>query len=319
MKFLITGGCGFIGSHLAERLLADNHEVSVIDDLSTGNLENVSGIYGKKNFHLVVDTVMNEVMVSELVEESDFVFHLAAVVGVKRVMENPVDSVVINVEGTYNVLKSCARFKRKILIASTSEVYGKNERIPFGEDADIIIGSTRKKRWSYACAKAMDEFLALAYHEEKGLPVIIVRLFNTVGPRQSDRYGMVIPRFISQALSKSPLTVFGDGMQTRCFIHVADVLEALISITGREKAFGDVFNIGSSEEITIKDLAARIIRMTGSSSRIEFVDPGSLYKSGFEDMNRRVPDTSKIRDLIGFTTRYKTDDILRECIEGMSK
>ncbi|HNS32367.1 MAG TPA: GDP-mannose 4,6-dehydratase [bacterium] len=319
MKCLITGGCGFIGSHLAEKLLSENNEVFVIDDLSTGNLENVSGMIKNERFHLFIDTILNDVLLEELIEKSDFVFHLAAVVGVKRVMENPVDSVIINVEGTYKVLNYCARLKRKILLASTSEVYGKNDKIPFTEDADIIIGNTKKKRWSYACAKAIDEFLAFAFFEEKKLPVIIVRLFNTVGPRQSERYGMVIPRFVSQALNNSPITVFGTGTQTRCFIHVADVINAIISLIGKEAAYGDVFNIGSSDEIAIKDLAEKIIDITGSSSNILFVNPTDVYKTGFEDMDRRMPDTSKIKNLIGFRIKNTMDDILKDCIKDMSK
>lgn len=320
MKYLITGGCGFIGSHLAESLLAvEGNEVFVIDDLSTGNLDNVSAIIKDENFHLVIDTVLNSVLLEELVKKSDFIFHLAAVVGVKRVMENPVDSVIINVEGTYNVLRLCAKLDKKVLLASTSEIYGKNDRIPFSEDADIIIGNTKKKRWSYACAKAIDEFLAFAFFEERNLPVIIVRLFNTVGPRQSDRYGMVIPRFVAQALSGRPITVFGTGEQTRCFIHVFDVIRALMRLHVEEKAFGEVYNIGSSYEISIKALAEKIIDSTKSSSEILFVDPVDIYKSGFEDMKRRVPDTSKIKRLMDFEIKHEIEDIIKDCVENTGK
>lgn len=319
MKYLITGGCGFIGSHLAEKLLDEGNDVFVIDDLSTGNLDNVSRIMGNKKFHLVIDTILNSIILEEMLRESDFVFHLAAVVGVKRVMENPIDSIIINVEGTYNVLRLCAHLNKKILISSTSEIYGKNETIPFVEDADIIIGNTKKKRWSYACTKAIDEFLAFAFFEEKRLPVIIVRLFNTVGPRQSERYGMVIPRFISQAMSNNPITVFGTGQQTRCFMHVSDVINALTELIKRDNAYGDVFNIGSSDEITIKELAQKIRNITGSSSTISFIDPADIYKTGFEDMNRRVPDTSKIKSLIDFRIQYSLDDIILDYIKNIRK
>jgi UDP-glucose 4-epimerase len=319
MKYLITGGCGFIGSHLAERLLKEGNEVFVIDDLSTGNLNNVEHLIKKKGFHLTIDTILNEAILNEMIREVDFVFHLAAVVGVKRVMENPVDSVIINVEGTYNVLKSSASFMKRTLIASTSEIYGKNDKVPFTEDADIIIGNTKKKRWSYACAKAIDEFLAFAFFEEKNLPISIVRLFNTVGPRQSERYGMVIPRFISQALANNPLTVFGSGEQTRCFMHVLDVINALLQLVKKEEIYGDVFNIGSSEEITVKELAETIIRITGSKSEILFVDPKDIYKKGFEDMKRRVPDTTKIRNLIDYKIKYNIEDIIKTCLKEKHK
>lgn len=319
MKYLITGGCGFIGSHLAEALILSGEDVSVIDDLSTGSIDNVKNIMHKENFHLFIDTILNSAILEELIKRADFVFHLAAVVGVKRVMENPVDSVIINVEGTYNVLNYCAKYNRKILLTSTSEIYGKNESVPFKEDADIVIGTTKKKRWSYACTKAIDEFLAFAFNEEKNLPVIVVRLFNTVGPRQSERYGMVIPRFIKQALSNIPITVFGDGSQTRCFVHVKDIVDGIINLIKEEKAYGDVFNMGSEEEITIKELAAMIKEMTGSSSDITFINPQNIYSKGFEDMTRRVPDISKIRELTGFSPRFTIKDIIKDCIEDARK
>jgi len=319
MKYLITGGCGFIGSHLAEKFISYGDDVSVIDDLSTGSLANIENISHNKNFHLFIDTILNSAILEELIKNSDFVFHLAAVVGVKRVMENPVDSVIINVEGTYNVLRYCAKYNKKVFLASTSEVYGKNENVPFKEDADIVIGTTKKKRWSYACTKAIDEFLAFAFFEEKSLPVVVARLFNTVGPRQSDRYGMVIPRFIKQALSNQPITVFGDGQQTRCFVHVKDIVEGIIKLIRKDEAYGDVFNMGSEEEIAIKDLAVMIKEMTGSSSDIIFLDPQDIYSKGFEDMTKRVPDISKIRRLTGFSPRYTIKDIIKDCIEDVKK
>ncbi|MDD3725991.1 MAG: GDP-mannose 4,6-dehydratase [Candidatus Ratteibacteria bacterium] len=319
MKYLITGGCGFIGSHLAETLTSYGEDVSVIDDLSTGSLENVKNIYCNKKFHLFIDTILNCALLEELIKQSDFVFHLAAVVGVKRVMENPVDSVIINVEGTYNVLRYCTKYNKKIFIASTSEIYGKNENVPFKEDADIVIGTTKKKRWSYACTKAIDEFLAFAFFEEKALSVIVARLFNTVGPRQSDRYGMVIPRFIKQALNNTPITVFGNGQQTRCFIHVKDIVNGIIELIKKDEAYGDVFNMGSEEEITIKDLAETIKNITGSSSDIIFVNPQDIYSKGFEDMTKRVPDISKIRALTGFSPQFTIKDIIKDCIEDVTK
>lgn len=317
MRYLITGGCGFIGSHVAEKLIARGEEVVVVDDLSTGNLDNVSGLVDNKNFHCVIDTILNAPVLEEMIKDSDFVFHLAAVVGVKRVMENPVDSVIINVEGTYNVLRLCAKFKRKVFLASTSEVYGKNDRVPFNEEADIIIGNTKKKRWSYACTKAIDEFLALAFFEEKGLPVTIARFFNTVGPRQSDMYGMVIPRFIKQAMNNLPMTVFGDGKQTRCFTHVNDISSAVLKLIEKDEAYGDVFNMGGKEEITIKTLAEKVKAVTNSSSEIVFINPETVYSKGFEDMNRRVPDISKINKLIGFSPSFTIDDIIRDCFANI--
>lgn len=315
MKYLITGGAGFIGSHIAEELLKRGEEVIVLDDLSTGSMENVKPFIKNSNFNLFIDSVLNSSITDELVKKSDFVFHLASVVGVKRVMENPIDSLVINISGTHNVLKSCVRHNKKLLITSTSEVYGKNKNVPFNEDADIVIGSTKKKRWSYACSKAIDEFLAFAYKEEQNLPVIIVRLFNTVGPRQTDRYGMVIPKFVRQALKNEPITVFGTGNQSRCFIHVKDVVTAILNLIKKENAYGDIFNIGSTEEIKIKELAFKIKEITKSKSEIKFINPENVYTSGFEDMERRIPDTSKIKKIIDFKLQYSLEDIIREVIE----
>lgn len=319
MKFLITGGCGFIGSHLAEALLNQGHLVEVIDDLSTGSLENISAVLEKPNFSLVIDTILNSSLMEELVRRNDFVFHLAAVVGVKKVLDNPVDSILINVEGTHNILKSCSRFQKKVLLASTSEIYGKNERVPFSEMADIIIGTTKKRRWSYACTKAIDEFLALAYYEEKNLPIIIVRLFNTVGPRQSARYGMVIPRFVKQALEGLPITVFGNGKQSRCFVHVKNVVEVFLQLIFQEQAWGEIFNLGSQEEITMAELARLVKELSGSQSPIVFIPPEEVYQEGFEDMFRRVPDISKIKQLINFTPTYSLQDIVSEVIHYYRK
>lgn len=314
MKVLITGGAGFIGSHLCEELLEKDAEVFVLDDLSTGSLKNVKNFLKNKNFHLYIDTVLNISITEELVKKSDFVFHLASVVGVKRVMENPIDSLLINILGTHNVLKSCVAYKKRVLITSTSEIYGKNKNVPFNEKADIVIGSTKKKRWSYACSKAIDEFLSFAYKEEKNLSVIIVRLFNTVGPRQTGRYGMVIPRFVKQALNNEPITVFGTGNQTRCFIHVKDVVETLLKLIEKENAYGDIYNIGSTEEIKIRDLALKIKNITGSNSEIKFINPETVYSSGFEDMERRIPDVSKIKNIINFELKYSLNDIIEDVV-----
>ncbi len=291
MKYLITGGAGFIGSHIVEELLKRDSEIFVLDDLSTGSLLNVKDFLRNENFHIFIDTILNEHITEELVRRSDFVFHLASVVGVKRVMENPIDSLIINILGTHNVLKSCVKYNKKVLITSTSEIYGKNKNVPFNEETDIVIGSTKKKRWSYACSKAIDEFLAFAYNEEQNLSVIIVRLFNTVGSRQTDKYGMVIPKFVKQALKNEVITVFGDGNQTRCFISVKDVVETLLKLIEKKEAYGDVFNVGSDEEVKIKDLSFKIKEITGSKSEIKFISPEEIYTSGFEDMERRVPDT----------------------------
>jgi len=314
-NFLITGGCGFIGSHLVEELIDKDKKVIIIDDLSTGNLKNISNILTHPNLKVVIDTILNSYILEELIKKVDFVFHLAAIVGVKKVIENPVLSIIVNIEGTYNVLKFCAKYKKKILIASTSEIYGKSKDVPFFEDSDIIIGSTKKKRWSYACTKAIDEFLSFAFYEEYNLPVIIVRLFNTVGPRQSERYGMVIPRFVKQALTGNPITVFGNGEQSRCFIHVKDVVKCLIKLIEKEESYGEIFNVGSCEEIKIKDLAFLVKEMTKSPSQIVFINPEEIYDRGFEDMERRLPDISKIKKLIDFEPSYSIKDIIKDVID----
>lgn len=315
MKALITGGAGFVGSHLAEALLEAGYDVFVIDDLSTGSIENLEPIKGREGFHYVIDTIMNEPVTAELIDRADVVFHLAAAVGVRLIVESPVRTIETNVHGTEMVLKLANKKKKKVLIASTSEVYGKTNQVPFREDADLVMGPTHKGRWSYACSKAIDEFLALAYHKEKHLPVIITRLFNTVGPRQTGRYGMVIPNFVRQALLGHPITVFGDGSQSRCFTYVSDVVGALIRLVEEPNSVGQVFNIGNDEhEISIADLAERVKQKTGSKSEIQRVPYDQAYEEGFEDMPRRVPDVTKLRDLIGFEPQISLDEILDRVI-----
>jgi UDP-glucose 4-epimerase len=315
MRFLITGGAGFIGSHLAEALLADGHHVFVIDDLSTGSITNIEHLKGRPNFHYTIDTVINEPVTAELIDRCDAVFHLAAAVGVKLIVEAPVHTIETNVRGTEVVLKHANKKKKLVLIASTSEVYGKSAAVPFREDADLVMGPTVKHRWAYACSKAIDEFLALAYWKEKKLPVIIIRLFNTVGPRQTGQYGMVIPTFVRQALAGQPITVFGDGSQTRSFSYVKDVVSGMIALVLEPGAVGEVFNIGNTEEITVADLAERIKRLTGSDSPIVRVPYDQAYEAGFEDMPRRVPDLRKINKLVGYEPKVLLDEILRHVIE----
>jgi nucleoside-diphosphate-sugar epimerase len=293
--YLITGGAGFIGSHLAEALLSDGHNVLIVDDLSTGRIGNVAHLKERRGFEYTLDTVMNRQVMAELVDRSDFVFHLAAAVGVKLIVESPVRTIETNVQGTEVVLDIANKKKKPVLIASTSEVYGKASKIPFAEDDDLVLGATTRGRWAYACSKALDEFLAIAYFHEKKLPVVVARLFNTVGPRQTGRYGMVLPTFVKQALAGRPITVFGDGSQTRCFGYVADVV--LISA---DQAYGQVFNIGSQEEISILDLARLVKTKVESDSEIVFVPYDQAYDPGFEDMARRVPDIGKIRSFLGF-------------------
>jgi len=315
MRALITGGAGFIGSHLAETLLAGGHSVAVIDDLSTGAFDNIAHLKGQPGFSYTIDTIMNEPVLAELVDQCDVVYHLAAAVGVRLIVEAPVRTIETNVHGTEVVLTHAAKKQRIVVVASTSEVYGKSDDVPFREDGDIALGPTVKHRWAYACSKALDEFLALAYWKEKRLPVIIVRLFNTVGPRQTGRYGMVVPNFVRQALAGEPITVFGDGTQSRCFTWVGDVVGALAAIVGREEAIGQVYNLGSTEEVSIRALAERVKALTGSRSPIVTVPYDQAYESGFEDMPRRVPDLGKIRRLIGFQNRASLDEILQLVIE----
>ena len=315
MRALITGGAGFIGSHLADALLAAGHQVTVIDDLSTGSFDNIAHLKGTPGFAYTIDTVMNEPVLAELIDQCDVVYHLAAAVGVRLIVESPVRTIETNVHGTEVVLTHAAKKQRTVVIASTSEVYGKSEAVPFREDGDIALGPTVKHRWAYACSKALDEFLALAYWKEKRLPVIIVRFFNTVGPRQTGRYGMVVPNFVRQALAGEPITVFGDGTQSRCFTYVGDVVGALIAIVGRREALGNVYNLGSTEEISMRGLAERVKAITGSQSPIVTVPYDQAYESGFEDMPRRVPDIGKIHALIGFQPKVSLDEILRLVLE----
>jgi UDP-glucose 4-epimerase len=315
VKALITGGAGFVGSHLAERLLEQGHEVLVLDNLSTGSIENIVHLKTNDRFGYVIDSVTNEPLLAEMIDRSDVIFHLAAAVGVKLIVEQPVHTIETNVHGTEVVLKHAAKKKKLVFIASTSEVYGKSADVPFREGADLVLGPTSKHRWAYACSKLIDEFLALAYWKERKLPVVIVRLFNTVGPRQTGQYGMVVPTFVRQALSGQPITVFGDGTQSRSFTYVGDVVGALIALASEPRAIGDVFNIGNTGEVTILELAERVKAMTQSSSSIQFIPYDEAYEAGFEDMPRRVPDISKIRALIGFEPKLHLDDILRKVVD----
>jgi UDP-glucose 4-epimerase len=317
MKALLTGGAGFVGSHLSEALLNQGHSVSIIDDLSTGSIDNIAHLKGRPGFEYVIDTIMNESLLAELIDRADVVFHLAAAVGVKLIVEAPVRTIETNVHGTEVVLKHASKKGKLTVIFSTSEVYGKNIAVPFREDADLVMGPTPKHRWAYACSKAIDEFLALAYHRERKLPVIVVRLFNTVGPKQTGRYGMVIPNFVRQALTNSPITVFGDGTQTRSFGDVSDIVRALVALAAEPRAVGQVFNIGNTQEISILDLARRIKELTGSTSEIHLVPYHEAYDVGFEDMPRRVPDLTKLNGLIGFNPEIALDDILKRVIAHM--
>jgi UDP-glucose 4-epimerase len=311
MRALITGGAGFVGSHLAEALLERGDEVMVLDNLSTGSIENITHLKTNQRFRYAVDSVLNEPLTAELIDQADVVFHLAAAVGVKLIVESPVNTIETNVHGTEMVLKLANKKKKKVLVASTSEVYGKSNAVPFHEDADLVLGATTKGRWSYACSKAIDEFLALAYFKEKRLPVVIVRLFNTVGPRQTGRYGMVVPNFVKQALLSHPITVFGDGSQSRCFTFVSDVVGALMKLADHPGAVGQVFNVGNDrEEVTILDLARRVKQRTGSRSEIVMVPYEKAYEEGFEDMPRRVPDISKVKALVGYEPQVQLDEIL---------
>jgi UDP-glucose 4-epimerase len=297
---LITGGAGFIGSHLAEAFLSRGDDVLIMDDLSTGSMENIRHLKSSPKFHYWIDSVMNRVLLAELVDESDLVIHLAAAVGVRLIVESPVHTIETNVKGTELVLQAAQKKRKTLLVASTSEVYGKSTEIPFREDGDLVMGATNKGRWSYAASKALDEFLALAYYREKKLPVIVARFFNTIGPRQTGRYGMVVPNFVGQALAGKPITVFGNGKQSRCFCHVGDVVQALMKLVETPKAIGEVFNIGSTEEVTIEDLARLVKQQVKSNSEIRYVPYDQAYEAGFEDMLRRVPSIDKISQCIGW-------------------
>ncbi len=319
MKILITGGAGFIGSHLADQLLEMGEEVFAIDNLSTGCLKNIEHLRENPGFHLIVDTILHEAVMDDLISKCDHIYHMAAAVGVKLIMNRPVQTLETNIKGTESVLRLSNRYKKKVLIASTSEVYGKvmdgKGCSLLSEDTDRLMGSTTKRRWAYACSKALDEFLALAYFEEKKLPVIIARLFNTVGPRQTGQYGMVVPNFVQKALIGKPIIVYGDGTQSRSFAHVSDVVKALISLMSEPMAVGQVINVGNTEEVTINDLALLVKEMTSSESEIEYISYKKAYGPGFEDMKRRCPDISKIRDLIGFDPKVDLRGIIHSVIE----
>ncbi|MCL4478370.1 MAG: GDP-mannose 4,6-dehydratase [Deltaproteobacteria bacterium] len=319
MKSLITGGAGFIGSHLAEELLSMGDEVFILDNLSTGSLDNIKHLKNNKNLHVTIDTILNEHIINDAISNVDRVFHLAAAVGVKLIMERPVDTIETNVIGTAKVLSACNTYKRKILITSTSEVYGKHKEHPLSEMNNMVLGPTKKRRWAYACTKALDEFLAFAYHEEKELPVVVVRFFNTIGPKQTSRYGMVVPKFVKNALLGKPIPVYGDGSQSRSFTYVKDAVRAAIILLEKPEAEGDVFNIGDSREITIFELAKKVKTLTKSDSEIVFIPYDEAYGKGFEDMERRVPDISKIRKLIGYEPSVNLEQSLEIIINHMKQ
>jgi UDP-glucose 4-epimerase len=316
MRVLITGGAGFIGSHLCERLLERGDRVHILDDLTTGSIDNIRHLKSEPGFEYSIDTAANVPLLAELVDSSDIVYHLAAAVGVELIVESPVRTIETNVHCTEMVLSQASKKKKPVMVASTSEVYGKSRDLPFREDGDLTFGATDRARWAYACSKAIDEFLAIAHWRERRLPTVIVRLFNTVGPRQTGRYGMVVPRFVTQALAGEPLTVYGDGRQQRCFCHVADAVQALVDVMEDERAYGRVFNMGSQEETTILDLAERVIAAADSNSEIAFVPYDEAYGEGFEDMERRIPDISRIGDLIGWRPRRNLDEIIRDVISS---
>ena len=314
MRYLITGGAGFIGSHLAEALLARGHRVHVLDDLSTGAIENIRQLKGNQSFDYTIESAGSAAIVAELVDEADAVYHLAAAVGVELIVESPVRAIETNVHCTEIVLAQANKKKKPVLIASTSEVYGKSGALPFSEEGDLVLGPTNRGRWSYACSKAIDEYLALAYWKERGLPVVIARLFNTVGPRQTGRYGMVIPNFVRQALAGQRLTVYGEGTQQRCFCHVHDVVRGLADLMDEERAHGQVFNLGGTDEISINELAEKVRAAAGADCEIELVPYDQAYGEGFEDMQRRVPDIAKVRGLVGWQPRFSLDEILDDVI-----
>jgi len=314
LRYLITGGAGFIGSHLADELIARGHRVHALDDLSTGSIANIRHLRENSSFEYTIDSAANSRVVAELVDEADVVFHLAAAVGVQLIVESPVRTIETNVHCTEVVLAQASKKRRPVFIASTSEVYGKSTALPFREDGDLVLGSTDKGRWSYACSKAVDEFLALAHYRERKLPTVVARLFNTVGPRQTGQYGMVVPTFVRQALADLPITVFGDGTQRRCFCHVHDVVRALRDLMETDDNYGEVFNIGATEEISIGELAERVKDACESDSEIVRIPYDEAYEGGFEDMARRIPDTSKIKQAIDWKERHDLDDILGDVI-----
>jgi UDP-glucose 4-epimerase len=310
VQFLITGGAGFIGSHLAERLLDRGDHVVLLDNLSTGSVENIRHLKSRQRMQYHLDNIENRQLVAELVDDADVVVHLAAAVGVKLIVESPVRTIETNVNGTQMILEAACKKRKLVLTASTSEVYGKNTNVPFHEDADLVLGATTKGRWSYAASKALDEFLALSYWKEKKLPVIVVRLFNTVGPRQTGRYGMVLPNFVKSALDHSPVQVYGNGQQSRCFCDVRDTVESLIRLMDTDKSVGQVVNVGNTEEVIIAELAHRVIELTASSSTIEYIPYDQAYEPGFEDMMRRVPCVDKLQALTGFRPQTSLDEII---------
>jgi nucleoside-diphosphate-sugar epimerase len=316
MRYLITGGAGFIGSHLADRLLRAGHEAHVLDDLSTGSIENIRHLKSEPAFDYTIDSAANARLVAELVDDADVVFHLAAAVGVALIVESPVRTIETNVHCTEVVLAQANKKKKPVLIASTSEVYGKSDALPFREDGDLTLGATNVGRWAYACSKAIDEFLAIAYWKERHQPTVVARLFNTVGPRQTGRYGMVVPRFVRQALASQPLTVYGDGSQRRCFCHVEDVVEALVGLMETEESYGEVVNVGTQEEISILDLATRVIDIAGSDSQIAMIPFEEAYEEGFEDMHRRVPDIDKVEAMIGWQPTRVLEGIISDVVDA---
>jgi UDP-glucose 4-epimerase len=315
MRTLITGGAGFIGSHLAEKLLKEGNDVMIIDDLSSGSMDNIKHLVENQHFHFAIETILNASVMDRLVSECDCIFHLAAAVGVDMVIADPVHTIETNVLGTDVILKTANRYRKKVLLASTSEIYGRGVNTCFGETDDRLLGSVTNSRWSYACSKSLDEFLALAYFKQKNLPIVVCRLFNTIGPRQTGRYGMVVPRFISQAISGEPLTVFGDGTQSRCFCNVLDVIEALKTLANGTEAEGEVFNIGNTHDITITDLAKKVIELTGSSSKITYVPYKEAYGEGFEDMYRRKPNIEKLSHMFNWQPKYSLEETLLSMIE----
>ncbi len=315
MRALVTGGSGFIGSHLTEALLSEGHEVVVLDDLSTGRIENLRAVQNHPRFTVHVGSVLDEALVRKLVDEVDIVYHLAAAVGVRLILEQPVETIETNIVGTEMVLRAATGKRAGVVLASTSEVYGKNDAVPLSEEDDRILGPTTKSRWSYACSKAIDEFLGLAYYRERDVPVVIVRFFNTVGPRQTGRYGMVVPRFARQALDGEPITVYGDGRQSRAFTDVEDAVRGTVALSASPAAVGEVFNVGSSEEITIGELAERVRRLAGSRSPIVLVPYEEAYQPGFEDLRRRVPSIAKAERVVGYRPRIPLDETLRRVIE----